>query len=397
MEQKDTPVRFFHRISGKILLIFTLVILVVLLVGGFSILLSRNTYLRMLAVQEESKNTRVIDELRTVLHGFLFSQLLEIPPARREAALERTRRAFLTTLETYMQQERVQETPESQQEVAFLLQVQTHVVQHLLPLARTALHQLQEGHGVDTSLLTRLREAVTRGETLLEEVVAVHHRLVDHAIAAAEREQRLILRLYLLFLCLGVLVVLSVHFFFYRVIVSPIQQLNSAILRIAEGGFKERVAIRGKNEFAQLASSFNTMATRLEAHEQMIRSFQQGLETKVRERTRALEAANQELRRMQMRLLETERLATIGEIAANVAHEIRTPLNSLAINFQMIRRTLKKEISALAPRLEENLRLLGYEIERINTVITSFIKLAKAPKSSRHPIALGKVITDMVQ
>jgi signal transduction histidine kinase len=43
-----------------------------------------------------------------------------------------------------------------------------------------------------------------------------------------------------------------------------------------------------------------------------------------------------DLRTMEQRLLQSERLATVGRFASQIAHEIRNPLNSISLNIELL-------------------------------------------------------------
>ena len=72
-------------------------------------------------------------------------------------------------------------------------------------------------------------------------------------------------------------------------------------------------------ELDELARSFNVMRDRLRAALAEINQFTQNLESKVDERTQQLKAA-------QKKLLQNDRLASLGQLSASVAHEINNPI-----------------------------------------------------------------------
>ena len=96
-------------------------------------------------------------------------------------------------------------------------------------------------------------------------------------------------------------------------------------------------------------------------------------------------------------MLEAERIATICEIAVSVTHEIRQPLNALSINFQMIKRGLRRVLPTLDATVAEHIQLLENEIKRINDVSTSFMKSVQVARSQRQPMDLAKTIRHVVQ
>ncbi|OFI33665.1 histidine kinase [Alteromonas lipolytica] len=142
------------------------------------------------------------------------------------------------------------------------------------------------------------------------------------------------------------------------------------------------IPIKGKDELAELAQSFNTLVdtlaseyrTRSEAEQELI-DFNASLEQTIKERTQALTDKNEELllsnknlKEAQQQLFQAEKMASVGQLAAGVAHEINNPVGFVSSNlntlkdylslFQILMDMAKKlksetEESALHQRISE--------------------------------------------
>lgn len=108
-------------------------------------------------------------------------------------------------------------------------------------------------------------------------------------------------------------------FILSRIVVTPLHRLLAATEKITGGHYGQRVRISGSAELADLAESFNAMSTTLMLKEQQ-----------VREHLDALQKANRELEQAREESVRTEKMASIGLLAAGMAHEIGTPLASIS-------------------------------------------------------------------
>ncbi|NUO51518.1 MAG: HAMP domain-containing histidine kinase [Polyangiaceae bacterium] len=103
-----------------------------------------------------------------------------------------------------------------------------------------------------------------------------------------------------------------------RLVVRPVEALSNAAGRVASGGRSLEIPEVGAAELRRLAASLREMTERLLADEEALRG-------KVRE----LETTTHELASAQETLIRSERLASVGRLAAGMAHEIGNPLAAL--------------------------------------------------------------------
>jgi signal transduction histidine kinase len=138
---------------------------------------------------------------------------------------------------------------------------------------------------------------------------------------------------------IGVTLLLSslVVFFTYLIakgITVPLENLIRTAQTIAQGNLSQRVEIRSADEIGILGTTFNDMARALSAREEELQELNKHLEDMVRQRTKELENSHEALKKAyldlqsaQDQLVQTEKMASLGQLVAGIAHEIKNPLN----------------------------------------------------------------------
>ena len=116
--------------------------------------------------------------------------------------------------------------------------------------------------------------------------------------------------------------------------------------KISQGDYSTRIPVTGHDEVADVSSAFNRMSTALQEtqtsrdeYEEQLIELNQTLEEKVERRTAQinrqvaeLQAANDKIADTQAKLIQSEKLASVGQLAAGVAHEINNPIGFVRSN-----------------------------------------------------------------
>ena len=120
--------------------------------------------------------------------------------------------------------------------------------------------------------------------------------------------------------------------FLRRGVLRPLAALLDGVERVDRGERDVHVAPGANDELGTLTRRFNTMTASLGAAERRLRQYAGRLEERVTERTRELEGSLAELEAAQGRLVQAEKLASLGRLTSGIAHEIKNPLN-FVLNF----------------------------------------------------------------
>ncbi len=188
-------------------------------------------------------------------------------------------------------------------------------------------------------------------------------------------------------LLIGIFIVL----FTRRFVQTPIRRLIEATQAISEMRLDQPIAVRSSEEIERLARSFDVMRERLQAAKAENAEFMQRLETKVQERTAQLGVAQQ-------KLLKTDRLASLGQLAASVAHEINNPISGV-LNLAMLMQRILKDDGVPAGRVEEFRRYLGQvaaETARVGRIVSDLLSFSRRSKPQSVGADLNAIVTTTV-
>jgi signal transduction histidine kinase len=170
---------------------------------------------------------------------------------------------------------------------------------------------------------------------------------------------------------------------FSRRVTRDLRALEAAAVAYGQGRLDTRVEARSTAELDLLAGTFNRMGTELRASREEIEAWNRELTARVEQRTRELAVA-------QERLLETSKLAAIGQLGAGVAHEINNPLVGILGNVQLMLLKLPPE----DPRREALVKI-ERAAKRTRDVVQKLLRFSEADGGTEHqPCDLHQVMED---
>ncbi|MGQ0686186.1 sensor histidine kinase [Bradyrhizobium sp.] len=188
-----------------------------------------------------------------------------------------------------------------------------------------------------------------------------------------------------------------------RRMVGPIQALRAGAARIGSGDFAQRIAIKTGDELEGLADQFNDMGSRLQ-------ESYADLERKVQDRTRELTLSLDELRTAQDRLIQTEKLASLGQLTAGIAHEIKNPLNFVN-NFGSLSTELidelndvlksaaidaktREDIDELTHMLKGNLEKVVQHGKRADSIVKNMLLHSREGSGEHRPADINALVEE---
>lgn len=154
----------------------------------------------------------------------------------------------------------------------------------------------------------------------------------------------------------------------------------------------ERPGQYGQREIDMILQVADTMAVAIE-HARLytrIARFAEELEEKVKQRTAALENAQQ-------KLIQTEKFAATGRLAANIAHEINNPLGIIKNYIYLLSESVEHGATGQGGdgEAKENLRIIREEIDRIARIVRRLLDFYKRPDSKPAPTDVNREVEEM--
>lgn len=101
--------------------------------------------------------------------------------------------------------------------------------------------------------------------------------------------------------------------------------------------------------------------------------------------------------RLQQRAMESDRLATIGTMAAKFGHELGNPLNGMSLTIQLLEQRLRKQLPALDEPVNSTMTRLKSEISRLNSLLQDFRSLSRKETYNFQPIQLAELVTEAIE
>lgn len=166
-----------------------------------------------------------------------------------------------------------------------------------------------------------------------------------------------------------------------RRVTRPIQQLTAGVRAISSGQLQTTIPSTGRDELALLATAFNEMASSLAQNQSELQS-----------KNVQLQNANSELLQVHERLIRTERLAAVGQIAAGVSHEIDNPVGIILGYAELLLEDCPGD-----DQRKDDLRAIIDECHRCKKITGGLLGLAKIGIPRREPVDLKALVAETAE
>ena len=162
--------------------------------------------------------------------------------------------------------------------------------------------------------------------------------------------------LFLAVTLIAVFAAIAFSYVFSRRLSKPVRALVEASRRVAAGDLQAKVTVTSNDEIGELASSFNTMAASLQERDEPAQG--------VRRR----------------KVMESERLAMVGQLAADVAHELNNPLQGIVTYSHLLLEKMTAD-DARRPSVEK----IANQATRCVTIVRGLLDFSRPKKPHKRP------------
>jgi signal transduction histidine kinase len=164
-------------------------------------------------------------------------------------------------------------------------------------------------------------------------------------------------------------VLILILFFTRKWITLPFARLRQGIQAMSGGDLDTQIDLRGRDEVSGLARAFNQLASSLkEARQRIAQEGESRLE-------------------LERNLRQSEKLATIGQLASELAHEIGTPLNIIGGRAELTLRRIEDPES-----IRKNLDIISRQAERITRIIQQLLGFVRKKRVEKRPLKILHVL-----
>lgn len=161
----------------------------------------------------------------------------------------------------------------------------------------------------------------------------------------------------------GMALALIISYFLASGILKPISRLVRASKRLAKGDLTQRVKFTSKDEIGELAEAFNFMASSIKERDDQLKAH------------------------AQQKIQESERLASLGRLAAGIAHEINNPLGAILVYSNLLLEESKPQDSG-----RENLKKIVRETIKCKEIVKGLLDFARKTEPKKEPANINNIL-----
>ena len=172
-------------------------------------------------------------------------------------------------------------------------------------------------------------------------------------------------RFFFLFTLVAMAISVSTILAVNRLFLKPLNRIRKGAEVIGRGDFRYQIPVASHDEIGELVQTFNQMSSQLKE------SFES-------------------IQKSQEKIIQAEKLSSLGQLSARLAHELKNPLTCIKMILQAI-----LDGSSPPEMTREDAEVILKEVKKLDTVLTHFLSFARPPRLKLRPLNLGDMIEEV--
>ncbi len=171
----------------------------------------------------------------------------------------------------------------------------------------------------------------------------------------------------------------------YKFVSKPVALMEEGMKRLAKGDFDHPIEINTKDEMGLLARTFNSMAQDIKRYREHMEDWTKALQAEVEKKTA-------EIMKAQEQLIDAEKLASLGRMAAGIAHELNSPLTGIVTFAHLMRKRIPPDNKQDA----EDLDVIIEQANRCSKIIKGLLGFARKGTSEKIQISINDLLESSI-
>lgn len=200
--------------------------------------------------------------------------------------------------------------------------------------------------------------------------------LPNDYIASTETRSR---STFLIIFAVGTATMILIGYLLAQLIARPIMRLRDMSQAVAGGDLNQSIGLTQSDEIGELAGAFDTMTLRLrERTAEAARLYEETVQ-----RNKELAEINARLQAMQLQLIQSEKLAAVGQLTAGIVHDVKNPLAVIKGLAEVL-----QDDTTITDETRHELQVIRESAEKANRIVSDLLKFARqsVPEMESHDL-----------